>query len=170
MAFSLVPGSVHHNLTRLLALSNNKSVTDNQVEFSNAIISASEVAVTVKAVNGQGYINGDSPFGFSLTYTRTGMHDSSNTPVWVYDISASTTFSELQQLVATGMSVPYDDIVLLSPLTANGNDTVSTHITANTCLMYATKDSVFNTSTNVITQGASSLTLLPSAISVIVRF
>ena len=170
MPISLVPGTVHYNLTRLLALSNNKPITDNQVEFSNAIINGSGVTVTVKAVNGQGYINGNLPLGFSLTYTRTGIHDSSSTPIWVYDVSTSTTFSELHQLIATNLSVPYDDIILLSPLSVDGNDMVSTHIVTNTCLIYATKDSVFNTNTNVITQGDSSLTLLPSAISVLVRF
>ena len=170
MAFSLVPGSVHHNLTRLLALSNNKPISDNQVEFSNAVIGTSEVTVTVKAVNGQGYINGDSPFGFSLTYTRTGMHDSSSAPVWVYDVSASTTFSELQQLVAAGMSVPYDDIILLYPSSINSSARVSDHITTNTCLVYATRGSEFNPNSNTITQGDDSLTLLPSAISVLVRF
>ena len=165
MPISLTSSSVKDNLVALINETNNQTITSNQVTFTDFENGASMIT-TVKAVNGRGYINGDYPNGFPLTYQRSAIDVATTTPNWIYEVSPSTTFGELQTAVANGLSVPYDDIIRLTHDYASTVDLVLAVANDRDCLVYATKGSTL--SGHNLIPGDASLTILPGIVSVMI--
>lgn len=170
-AIQLTSASVHDNLIALINESSQKEVKSQQVTFNDFATNGEDATVIVSAVEGEGYYNGDEyPSGMLLHYSRVHMHRAANTPVWVMDITADTTFAELNTMVATGLSVPHDDIQRMSYDMVSDTERVLDHAVLPMTMTYATVGSgIPMLPYQSVDPGNGSKTLLPTVVSVLVR-
>ena len=118
------------NLIDLVNYSNPTAVqiTANQVEFDALAVSVTgytNTEVNIKAVNGQGFINGSThPTGFSLFYRRVGLNTGVISFTDQFSITSNTTWDQLKTAVATANNMVYDDVKISEQATALGTDAI----------------------------------------------
>ena len=118
------------NLIDLVNYSNPTAVpiAANQVEFNNLAAYAGggeNTEVNIKAVNGQGFINGSlHPTGFSLYYYRVGLNTGVASFTDQFSITSNTTWDQLKTAVATANNMVYDDVKIVEQATALGTDAI----------------------------------------------
>lgn len=123
------------NLVDLVNFSNPTAVqiTASQVEFSALAVYVNgggkrpdiNTEVNIRAVNGQGFINGSThPTGFSLFYRRVGLNTGVISFTDQFAITANTTWDQLRTAIATANNQVYDDIKIFEQGTALGDDPI----------------------------------------------
>ena len=124
------------NLVDLVNYSNPTAVqiTANQVEFDALAVydntqglkpAGTNTEVNIRAVNGQGFINGSShPTGFSLFYRRVGLNTGVTSFTDQFAITANTTWDQLCTAIATANNQVYDDIKIFEQGVALGADPI----------------------------------------------
>ena len=123
------------NLVDLVNFSNPTAVqiTASQVEFDALAVynnggakpPGTNTEVNIRAVNGQGFINGSShPTGFSLYYRRVGLNTGVISFTDQFAITANTTWDQLRTAIATANNQVYDDIKIFEQGTALGADPI----------------------------------------------
>ena len=119
------------NLIDLVNYSNPTAVpiAANQVEFNNLAVysggGGQNTEVNIKAVNGQGFINGSlHPTGFSLYYYRVGLNTGVASFTDQFSITSNTTWDQLKTAVATANNMVYDDVNIIEQATALGTDAI----------------------------------------------
>ena len=124
------------NLIDLVNYSNPTAVqiTANQVEFDSLAVFdnpgmakplGTNTEVNIRAVNGQGFINGSShPTGFSLFYRRVGLNTGVTSFTDQFAITANTTWDQLRTAIATANNQVYDDIKIFEQGTALDADPI----------------------------------------------
>lgn len=125
------------NLVDLINFSNPTAVsmTPAQVEFDTLAVYdntalekpvGTNTEVNIRAVNGQGFINGSThPTGFSLFYRRVGLNTGVTSFTNQFAITANTTWDQLKTAVATANNMVYDDIKIFEQATALGTDPIA---------------------------------------------
>ena len=124
------------NLIDLVNYSNPTAVqiTASQVEFDalaefdnygGVKPAGTNTEVNIRAVNGQGFINGSShPTGFSLFYRRVGLNTGVTSFTDQFAITANTTWDQLCTAIATANNQVYDDIKIFEQGVALGADPI----------------------------------------------
>ena len=123
------------NLIDLINYSNPTSVqiAANQVEFDTLAVYnnagskplGTNTEVNIRAVNGQGFINGSShPTGFSLFYRRVGLNTGVTSFTDQFAITVNTTWDQLRTAIATANNQVYDDIKIYEQGVALGTDAI----------------------------------------------
>ena len=124
------------NLVDLVNFSNPTAVsmTPAQVEFDTLAVYdnstgyhqvGTNTEVNIRAVNGQGFINGSShPTGFSLFYRRVGLNTGVTSFTDQFAITVNTTWDQLRTAVATANNQVYDDIKIYEQGVALGTDPI----------------------------------------------
>ena len=124
------------NLVDLVNFSNPTAVpiTASQVEFDALAVFdnsgmgkplGTNTEVNIRAVNGQGFINGSThPTGFSLFYRRVGLNTGVTSFTDQFAITANTTWDQLRTAVATANNQVYDDIKIFEQEAALGTDAI----------------------------------------------
>ena len=124
------------NLVDLVNFSNPTAVpiTASQVEFDALAVFGGSVMgkpygtnteVNIRAVNGQGFINGSShPTGFSLFYRRVGLNTGVTSFTDQFAITVNTTWDQLRTAIATANNQVYDDIKISEQGVALGTDPI----------------------------------------------
>ena len=124
------------NLIDLVNYSNPTAVqiTASQVEFDTLAVfgkrggvktPGTNTEVNIRAVNGQGFINGSShPTGFSLFYRRVGLNTGVTSFTDQFAITAMTTWDQLRTAIATANNQVYDDIKIFEQGVALGTDPI----------------------------------------------
>ena len=123
------------NLIDLINYSNPTSVqiAANQVEFDTLAVYnnagskplGTNTEVNIRAVNGQGFINGSShPTGFSLFYRRVGLNTGVTSFTDQFAITVNTTWDQLKTAVATANNMVYDDVKIYEQGVALGTDAI----------------------------------------------
>ena len=124
------------NLIDLVNYSNPTAVqiTASQVEFDALAVFdnsgmgkplGTNTEVNIRAVNGQGFINGSShPTGFSLFYRRVGLNTGVTSFTDQFAITAMTTWDQLRTAIATANNQVYDDIKIFEQGVALGTDPI----------------------------------------------
>ena len=123
------------NLIDLINYSNPTSVqiAANQVEFSALAVYnnagakplGTNTEVNIKAVNGQGFINGSShSTGFSLFYRRVGLNTGVSSFTDQFAITVNTTWDQLKTAIANANNIVYDDLNIFEQATALGTDAI----------------------------------------------
>ena len=118
------------NLIDLVNYSNPTAVqiTANQVEFDALAVNVTgytNTEVNIKAVNGQGFINGSThPTGFSLFYRRVGLNTGVSSFTDQFSITSNTTWDQLKTAVTTANNMVYDDVKISEQATALGTDAI----------------------------------------------
>lgn len=120
------------NLIDLVNFSNPTAVpiAANQVEFNNLAVYGGgggswNTEVNIKAVNGQGFINGSlHPTGFSLYYYRVGLNTGVVSFTDQFSVTSNTTWDQLKTAVATANNMVYDDVKIIEQATALGTDAI----------------------------------------------
>ena len=124
-----------NNLIDLINYSNPTSVqiAANQVEFDTLAVYnnagskplGTNTEVNIRAVNGQGFINGSShPTGFSLFYRRVGLNTGVTSFTDQFAITVNTTWDQLRTAIATANNQVYDDIKIYEQGVALGTDAI----------------------------------------------
>ena len=123
------------NLIDLINYSNPTSVqiAANQVEFDTLAVYnnagskplGTNTEVNIRAVNGQGFINGSShPTGFSLFYRRVGLNTGVSSFTDQFAITVNTTWDQLKTAIANANNIVYDDVNIYEQATALGTDAI----------------------------------------------
>ena len=124
------------NLVDLINFSNPTAVsmTPAQVEFDTLAVYdntalgkpvGTNTEVNIRAVNGQGFINGSShPTGFSLFYRRVGLNTGVTSFTNQFAITVNTTWDQLRTAIATANNQVYDDIKIYEQGVALGTDPI----------------------------------------------
>lgn len=123
------------NLVDLVNYSNPTSVqiAANQVEFSALAVYnnagskpiGTNTEVNIRAVNGQGFINGSShPTGFSLFYRRVGLNTGVTSFTDQFAITVNTTWDQLLTAITTANNQVYDDVKIYEQGVALGTDPI----------------------------------------------
>lgn len=123
------------NLVDLVNYSNPTAVpiTASQVEFDALAVYnnggskplGTNTEVNIRAVNGQGFINGSShPTGFSLFYRRVGLNTGVTSFTDQFAITVNTTWDQLRTAIATANNQVYDDIKISEQGVALGTDAI----------------------------------------------
>ena len=123
------------NLIDLVNYSNPTAVqiTASQVEFDTLAVYnnagskplGTNTEVNIRAVNGQGFINGSShPTGFSLFYRRVGLNTGVASFIDQFSLTENTTWDQLKTAVANANNMVYDDVRILEQGVALGTDAI----------------------------------------------
>ena len=124
------------NLIDLVNYSNPTAVqiTANQVEFDALAVYDNTAGykwpginteVNIKAVNGQGFINGSTyPTGFSLYYRRVGLNTGVASFTDQFSLTVNTTWDQLKTAVVNANNMVYDDVRILEQGVALGTDEI----------------------------------------------
>jgi hypothetical protein len=124
------------NLVDLINFSNPTavSITPAQVEFDTLAVYdntalgkpvGTNTEVNIRAVNGQGFINGSShPTGFSLFYRRVGLNTGVTSFTNQFAITVNTTWDQLRTAIAAANNQVYDDIKIYEQGVALGTDPI----------------------------------------------
>ena len=124
------------NLIDLVNYSNPTAVqiTANQVEFDSLAVfdnpgmakpAGTNTEVNIRAVNGQGFINGSShPTGFSLFYRRVGLNTGVTNFTDQFAITVNTTWDQLLTAITTANNQVYDDVKIYEQGVALGTDPI----------------------------------------------
>lgn len=101
---------------------------DALAEFDNSGMTkpaGTNTEVNIRAVNGQGFINGSThPTGFSLFFRRVGLNTGVTSFTDQFAITANTTWDQLRTAIATANNQVYDDIKIFEQGTALGADPI----------------------------------------------
>ena len=124
------------NLVDLVNFSNPTAVpiTASQVEFDTLAVydntalekpAGTNTEVNIRAVNGQGFINGSThPTGFSLFYRRVGLNTGVTSFTDQFAITVNTSWDQLRTAIATANNQVYDDIKIFEQGVATGADPI----------------------------------------------
>ena len=124
------------NLVDLVNFSNPTAVpiTASQVEFDALAVYdntqglkpiGTNTEVNIRAVNGQGFINGSShPTGFSLFYRRVGLNTGVTSFTDQFAITVHTSWDQLRTAIATANNQVYDDVRIYEQGVALGTDPI----------------------------------------------
>ena len=124
------------NLIDLVNYSNPTAVqiTASQVEFDalaefdnygSGKPAGTNTEVNIRAVNGQGFINGSThPTGFSLFYRRVGLNTGVTSFTDQFAITVNTTWDQLRTAIAAANNQVYDDVKIFEQGVALGTDSI----------------------------------------------
>ena len=123
------------NLVDLINYTNPTQVqiSPNQVEFSALAVYDNSLGykpigtnteVVVKAIDGQGFINGVNPNGFSLWYRRVGLNTGVTSFTDTASLAVDTTWDQLKTAISNANNIVYGDFNIFEQGVALGTDAI----------------------------------------------